>query len=165
MDGPMDATAQSRRAAKARAVAFAEGASAIDDWSDDDDDESLPSLSDEEVDTEELKRIARDEARMVYVLQVNRRCFVISGTLLTSVCLRVFPRRADPQELAEHAQQAAERVDSFERERTAREADAVPLQERLEGEAALGRSRWDENTADSKFTRNPPFACDFWAHS
>ena len=61
----MDATAQSRRAAQARAVAFADGGGGgggggMDDWSDDDDDEPLPSLSDEDVDPEELKRIARE---------------------------------------------------------------------------------------------------------
>ena len=50
----LDATAAARRAATARAVSFLSGS--------DSDDESLPSLSDEDVDPEELKRIAREEA-------------------------------------------------------------------------------------------------------
>lgn len=58
--------------------------------------------------------------------------------------------RADPQELAEHAQQAAEHAESFERERRERELDLVPLQERLEGQRAEGRSRWDENTGKTR---------------
>ena len=48
----LDATAAARRAATARAVSFLSGS--------DSDDESLPSLSDEDVDPEELKRIARE---------------------------------------------------------------------------------------------------------
>ena len=108
----MDATAASRRAARAREVSF---------LSDESDDESLPSLSDEEVDPEELKRIAREEARLV---------------------------RNDPSELAAHAELAAQRVASLEEARAKREADPVPLKERVEAQHAAGRSRWESNTAD-----------------
>jgi hypothetical protein len=111
----MDATAASRRAARARAVAF------LSDEDELSDDESLPALSDEEVDPEELKRIAREEAALV---------------------------RSDPAELAAHAEQTAQRAASFEEARAAREAEPVPLQERLEGQRAAGRSRWEANTAD-----------------
>lgn len=108
----MDATAASRRAARARALSF---------LSDESDDDSLPPLSDDEVDPEELKRIAQEEARLV---------------------------RNDPAELAKHAEQAAQRVASLEQARAKREADPMPLRERVEGQLAAGRSRWETNTAD-----------------
>ncbi len=107
-----NATAASRRAARARAVSF---------LSDGSDDESLPALSDEEVDPAELKRIAQEEARLM---------------------------RNDPAELAAHAEQAAQRVTIMEDTRAQREADPVPLEERLEAKHAAGRSRWEADTAD-----------------
>lgn len=107
-----NATAASRRAARARAVSF---------LSDESDDESLPALSDEEVDQDELKLIAQEEARLM---------------------------RNDPAELAAHAEQAAQRVASMEEARAEREADPFPLEERLEAKHAAGRSRRAANTAD-----------------